>query len=76
MCATVVRVADEVIVDLMGRACGLAYADVSVGAETIRLEDVDVPVASPAMLIRTNETYREQDAIDRAFVEALLRTRR
>jgi hypothetical protein len=73
---TVVRVADEIIVDLMGRACGVAYAEVSLDAETIRLEDVDVPVASPAMLIRTKDTQREQDKIDRAFLEALLRTRR
>ena len=32
-----------------------------------------MPVASPAALIRTKDTYREQDKIDRAFLEALLR---
>ena len=71
----VVRVADEVIVDLMGRACGLSYADVAADAERIRLDDVEVPVASPATLIRTKDTYRDQDRIDRAFLEALLRQR-
>lgn len=73
---TVVRIADEIIVDLMGRACGLRYADLAADLETIRLDDVDVPVASPAALIRTKDTYREQDKIDRAFLEALLRARR
>lgn len=72
---TVVRIADEIIVDLMGRACGLTYSDVAADSETIRLDDVDVPIASPATLIRTKDTYREQDKLDRAFLEALLRTR-
>jgi hypothetical protein len=72
---TVVRIADEIIVDLMGRACGFACAEVAADSETIRLDDVDVPIASPAALIRTKDTYREQDKLDRAFLEALLRTR-
>jgi hypothetical protein len=70
---TVVRIADEVMVDLMGRACGLAYADVSRDAETIEVLGVPVPVASPATLIRTKDTYRPQDAQDRAFLDALLK---
>ena len=52
----VVRVADEVIVDLMGRACGLTYADVVQDVEWRDLGGVRVPVASPAMLIRTKDT--------------------
>lgn len=71
----VVRVVDEVIVDLMGRACGLSYADVAVDAERIELEGVTVVVASPAALIRTKNTYRPQDAMDRAFLEGVLRQR-
>lgn len=71
----VVRVVDEVIVDLMGRACGLSYADVAVDAEVMDLGGVLVPVASPAALIRTKNTYRPQDAIDRAFLEGVLRLR-
>lgn len=72
----VVRVADEILVDLMGRACGLEYADVAADAEQMRLEDVDVPVASPATLIRTKDTYRDQDKVDRAFLEAVIQRRR
>lgn len=69
---TVVRVVDEVIVDLMGRACGLTYADVVSDAESREVLGVSIPVASPATLIRTKNTYRPQDAIDRAFLEGLL----
>ncbi len=49
----VVRVADEVAVDLMGRACGLTYAEAARDAETLEREGVFIKVASPATLIRT-----------------------
>ena len=34
-----------------------------------------VPVASPSALVRTKDTYRPQDAIDRSFLEQLLERR-
>jgi hypothetical protein len=71
----VVRVVDEIVIDLMGRACGLGYEDVATDAETLALLGVDVPVASPQTLIRTKNTARPQDAIDRAFLEGVLRDR-
>ena len=70
---TVVRVVDEIIVDLMGKACGLSYADVVLDAESREVLGVPIPVASAATLIRTKDTYRPQDAIDRAFLEGLIR---
>ncbi len=71
----VVRVADEVIVDLMGRACGLTYAEASGDAEAIERGGVVIPIPSPATLIRLKDTPRPQDAIDRAFLEGVLRER-
>ena len=71
----VVRVADEVVVDLMGRACGLSYAEAARDAETIEREGVRIPLASPATLLRTKDTHRPQDALDRAFLEGVLRER-
>jgi len=71
----VVRVADEVVVDLMGRACGLSYGDAARDAETLDRDGVRIPIASPATLIRTKDTRRPQDAIDRAFLEGVLRAR-
>ena len=38
----VVRVADEIVVDLLGRACGLTYSDVSADADTIEVEGVSI----------------------------------
>lgn len=72
---TVVRVVDEVIIDLMGRACGIAYSEAIADAEAREIDGVSIPIASPATLIRTKNTYRPQDAIDRAFLEGVVRAR-
>jgi len=71
----VVRIADEVVVDLMGRACGVDYAAAAADAETFEREGVSIPVASPATLIRLKDTRRPQDAVDRAFLEGVIRSR-
>ena len=71
----VVRVADEVVVDLMGRACGIGYTEAVAGAETVERDGVPIRVAGPALLIRLKDTMRPQDAIDRAFLEGVLRSR-
>ena len=71
----VVRVVDEILVDLLGRACGLSYADAAGDAEAMDLGGVVVPVASARTLIRTKDTARPQDAIDRAFLEGVIRSR-
>jgi hypothetical protein len=68
----VVRVADEVVVDLMGRACGLAYQDAAADAETVVIEGVEVPVASKRTLIRTKETIRPSDLADRQYLQTRL----
>jgi predicted nucleotidyltransferase len=69
---TVVRVADEVMVDLLGRACGVSYAEAAQDAETIELQGVRVPIVSKRTLIRTKDTVRPSDRADRQFLEALL----
>jgi hypothetical protein len=71
----VVRVADEFLVDLMGRACGLSYADAVADAEPRQFGGVTIRVASPATLIRTKQTLRAQDVLDRAFLEGVIRDR-
>ena len=71
----VVRIADEVVVDLMGKACGLTYADVAVDAEEQHFEGTTVRVASPGTLARTKNTYRAQDTLDRLFLDQVIRDR-
>ncbi|MBI4886224.1 MAG: hypothetical protein HY824_03955, partial [Acidobacteria bacterium] len=50
---SVVRIADEIVVDLMAKACGVDYADASRDAVEMLFADVTIPVASPRTLIRT-----------------------
>ena len=71
----VVRVADEVVVDLMGRACGVPYEEAARDAEVLERDGVAIPLASPRTLIRLKQTPRPQDALDRAFLEGVLRSR-
>ena len=72
---TVVRVADEVVVDLMGRACGLDYSEAARDSETIERDGVAIAIASPATLIRLKDTARPQDTLDRSFLEGILAQR-
>lgn len=69
---SVVRVADEVVVDLMAVACGVDYAEASRDAEVVRFGDVEMPVASPQTLIRTKRTLRPSDAADCQFLQVLI----
>lgn len=69
----VVRVADEVLVDVMMAACGIEYAEASRDIEMITVKAVPIPFASPRLLLRTKQTYREKDALDRQFLEQKIR---
>ena len=73
---TVVRVADEIVVDLMALACGVDYNDAARDAASLTIDGVAIPIASPATLIRTKSTIRPSDAADRHYLEELLRAGR
>jgi hypothetical protein len=65
----VVRVADEVMVDLLS---GVTWNQASGSAERRDLDGIPIIVADPATLIRTKQTARPSDAADRAWLEALI----
>ena len=66
---TVVRVNDEITVDLMGSASGIDYAEAAKDIVIRRIGDVDVPFASPRLLWRMKRsTYREKDKLDMLFL--------
>lgn len=67
----VVRVADEFVIDLMGAACGLCYADaVAAGIDIFHANGVDIPVANKEFLVRTKDTIRPHDAVDVQYLRA------
>ena len=46
----VVRVADEIVVDLMKDACGIAYEEASRMVEVVEIDGVEVPFAIARLL--------------------------
>jgi hypothetical protein len=65
----VVRVADEIVVDLMKMACGIDYRRAADGGiETKLVNDVPIPVARKELLIETKQTVRPSDAADVHFL--------
>jgi len=67
----VVRVNDEITVDLMTAACGVTFAEAG-GAVMLRdIELVQIPFASRDLMIRLKQGSREKDRID---LEYLLRS--
>jgi len=69
----VIRVADEVVVDLMSKACGVTWEDAARDSEVLELDGVEIPIAGLDTLIRTKQTVRPHDAADREFLESLRR---
>jgi hypothetical protein len=71
----VVRVCDEFTVDLMAKACGITYDDAKELVIYREHLGVIIPFASPALLWKTKQTFREKDAVDRSFLRKLLEDR-
>lgn len=69
---TVVRVADEIVIDLMAKACGVDYDEARRDAMELNFGSVTILVASPETLIRTKNTIRPSDAADRQFLQVLI----
>ncbi len=69
----VVRVADEIVVDLMAAACGIDYGQAMEGeVDYFAVEDVEIPVAGKSLLIHMKDTIRPSDHSDVAFLRVLI----
>jgi hypothetical protein len=71
----VVRIADEIVVDLLLSAGGIAYPEAEPELLTAVLNGVPIPFASPQLLLRMKQTGREKDALDLLFLRNLLSSR-
>ena len=67
----VVRVNDEITVDLMTAACGVTYAEARDAFILRAIEGLEIPFASRDLMIRLKQGNREKDRID---LEYLLRS--
>jgi len=65
----VIRVADEIVVDVMRSAGGIDYAEAATDLVVHDVDGVSIPFASPRLLWRMKAvTHREKDAADLVFL--------
>lgn len=69
----VVRVGDEILVDLMKSGCGVTYVDAIGDALVVPVDGVPIPFASPKTLWRMKQTVRAKDIPDRLYLKELLK---
>jgi hypothetical protein len=73
----VIRVADEILVDLMRSAGGIEYAEAAKDVVVREVDGVPIPFASPRLLWRMKaSTHREKDALDLLFLRQWFAERR
>ena len=68
----VVRISDEIVIDLMASACGVSLKEINEGIEWKEIQGVKIPVAGKKLLIRLKKTLRPSDMADISFLNQLL----
>lgn len=72
----VVRVNDDITVDLMTEACGVTDEDARGGIEVVDLAGVAIPFAGAELMLKMEQGSREKDSADRSFLQELIKKRR
>ncbi len=67
----VVRIMDEITVDLLKKACDVTYENA--GVEHSQYKGVNIPVADLPTMIKTKQTVRPKDKEDLRFLEDKLK---
>jgi predicted nucleotidyltransferase len=70
-----IRVADEFIVDLLFNACGETYASLQPHAVTIDFDGIPVRTLDLAGMLKTKQSTRDRDRMDRFALERALAER-
>jgi len=65
----VVRVNDEITVDLMTEASGISFEEAESDIEWDMIQGVNIPFASAKLMLRFKQGLREKDVMDRKFLE-------
>jgi hypothetical protein len=69
---TVVRIADEFVIDLLASACGVDFNEAIENADFIEIDGIKIPVANKKILIKTKQTVRPHDQTDINFLQRLI----
>jgi hypothetical protein len=72
----VVRVNDDITVDLMTEACGVRFEDTGNGIEIEIIDGVPIPFAGAELMLRMKQSPRQKDTNDRSFLLQLMRDRK
>jgi antitoxin component of RelBE/YafQ-DinJ toxin-antitoxin module len=67
----VVRINDEITIDLMTQACGLNYDRAKDLILKKTFDEVAIPFAGRELMIKTKQTVREKDMIDLRYLESI-----
>ncbi len=67
-----IRVADAFVVDIMLNACGETYETLKQYSETVDLDGLSIRTVNLEGLLRTKQTMRDKDVVDRAILERAL----
>jgi len=73
---TVVRIADEIIIDLLQSAGGVKYNEAKEGIIYITIDSVKIPFAGLELLHKMKQTLREKDKLDLLFLEEKMKTKK
>ena len=68
---SVVRIADEIVIDLLKKACDVRYNEAIKTAENLDLEGVVIPVANIDTMIKMKQGIRPRDKEDLQFLKSL-----
>ena len=72
----VVRVSDEILVDVMTSACGVEFEEASRAIDVANIQGVSIPFVTPELLLRMKQTHRENDIADRIFLHRKISDRK
>lgn len=64
-----IRLADEIVVDLIFKTCGETYESLKSYIEVVDLDGIPVKTLSLEGLIKTKQSRRDKDALDRIVLE-------
>jgi hypothetical protein len=67
----VVRVFDEITVDIMTKACGVDYAEAEKDIEWHEVDGVRIPFANLDLMLKLKRSYRARDVEDREILQRI-----
>ncbi len=66
-----IRVADELLIDLLFAANGETFDSLQTHIKTLRIEDTDIQTLDIDGLLKTKTNYREKDVLDKQALQKL-----